>query len=155
MKSNITTQARRAGQFSVVLLMTAALSFFSLQPASASVAGAQYNANVLFRTLKGLGWNVRESFSYGLLAHGESQIIRTTLHAGNTYKIVAAGCEDAYDVDVAVFDENGNLIDSDHDTSRLAVADITPTWSGTFYIKVTMYDSTPNGAHFIVQYAYR
>jgi hypothetical protein len=37
----------------------------------------------------------------------------------------------------------------------LAVADITPRWSGTYFIKITMYNSTRNGAHYVVQYAYQ
>ena len=155
MKAKLYNYILRTGKSAVVLLMTVALSSFPIQPARASHAGAERNAALLFDALRDRGWNVRDSFTWGFLQRSDSTVIRTTLHSGNTYKIVAAGCEDAYDVDVAVYDENGNLIDSDHDTSPVAVADITPKWSGTFYIKVTMYNSTPGGAHYIVQYAYR
>ena len=47
------------------------------------------------------------------------------------------------------------LIDSDKDAQVLAVANITPRWSGTYFIKITMYNSTRNGAHYVVQYAYQ
>lgn len=123
--------------------------------ATASFAGARSNSAVLFRALQNRGWDVRDCFSVGLLGKGRSTVISTTLLAGNTYKIAAAGCEDAYDVDIAVYDENGNLIDSDKDAQVLAVADITPRWSGTYFIKITMYNSTRNGAHYVVQYAYQ
>ena len=140
-------------------LFVTALAFIALliaptPQAEASRYGAQMRANVLFNALLERGWTVRESFSWGLLERGESAIIRTTLYAGNSYQIAAAGCEDAYDVDLAVFDENGNLIAQDQDNSQLAVAAITPRWTGTFYLKVTMYHSTSNGAHYVVQYAY-
>lgn len=145
--------------FSVLRLLATlttltALLIAPVPQANASRLGAQVNANVLFNLLRSQGWTVRESFSWGLLERGDSVVIPTTLYAGNTYKLVAAGCEDAFDVDIAVFDENANLIDRDNDTSRVAVADFSPRWSGTFYIKVTMYNSTANGAHYVVQYAF-
>ena len=84
----------------------------------------------------------------------EGNRFETTLLEGYTYKIVAAGCADAYDVDIRVFDQNGNLIDGDDDTSNVAVADVTPRWTGTFNIVVTLYDSKYNGAHVFVEYAY-
>jgi hypothetical protein len=121
----------------------------------ASIGGARGNANVLFRALRANGWNVRDCFDVGLLRKGQSVVIRTTLLAGNTYKIAAAGCEDGYDVDISVYDQNGNFIDSDGDSQQLAVADVRPAWSGTYFIKVTMYNSTYNGAHYVVQYAFR
>lgn len=122
--------------------------------ADASLAGARYNAAVLFNKLRINGWAVRDCFDVGLLKKGQSVLIRTTLLAGNTYKIASAGCEDGFDVDIAVFDENGNFVSGDRDTSQLAVADVRPAWSGTFFIKVTMHNSTWNGAHYVVQYAY-
>jgi hypothetical protein len=132
----------------------ASLLLAPFQSAKASFDGARFTAAVLFDALRRAGWTVRNAADVGLLPRGRSVIIRTTLHAGNVYKIAAAGCEDAADVDVAVFDENGNFIDGDNDFQKLAVADIVPKWTGTFLIKVTMADSTPDGAHFVVQYAF-
>ena len=137
-----------------VTVSFALTSIFAPHQVYGSTTGARIHAAVLFNVLKADSWNVRDSFSTGLLQRGQSILIRTTLHAGNTYKIAAAGCEDSYDVDIAVYDENGNFVDGDDDTDRLAVADIAPAWSGTFILKVTMYNSTPNGAHYVVQYAW-
>lgn len=87
----------------------------------------------------------------GWLAPGKSIVVHTTLYRGNTYAFIAGGCEDAYDVDVAVYDENGSLIKKDNDTSVAAVVEnIIPKWTGKFYIKITMYRSTSNGAHYIL-----
>ena len=154
MKITSLTQVRHAGRFAIVSLLMAALLLLPMQPLHASAAGAERNAKILFDALRTRGWHVRDSYSYGFLKRGAYTVIQTQLLAGNHYKICAAGCEDAADVDISVFDENENLIDGDHDNSVLAVADITPKWSGTFYVKVTMYDSTPGGAHYVVQYAY-
>lgn len=155
MKHYLITRTRQAGKSILAVLMIVALSISTVSSLHASQAGARRNAARLFDVLRDKGWNVRDSFSMGFLERGESTLIRTTLQSGNTYKICAAGCEDAHDVDVFVYDENGNLIGSDDDTSPLAVATVTPKWTGTFYIKVRMYDSTPAGAHFIVQYAFQ
>lgn len=120
-----------------------------------SVPGARYTAAALFVGLRNQGWECRNSFSQGLLRRGGSTVIATTLYAGNNYCLAASGCEDAYDVDLAVYDENGNFIGSDSDRSSLAVVRITPRWTGTYYLKVTMFNSTYNGAHYVLQYAYR
>lgn len=126
-----------------------------IQFSTASVAGARYTAVALFVGLKRQGWECRDSFSQGLLRKGGSTVIATTLYAGNTYALAASGCEDAYDVDLAVYDERGNFIASDSNRSSLAVVRVTPRWTGTYYLKVTMFNSTYNGAHYVMQYAYR
>jgi len=139
-----------AAMLSAALLLTAT-------PATASVLGARVCAAVLFDALSN-DWYIRDAFNYGLLQRGQSAVLATTLNAGRTYKVVAGGCEDAFDVDVAVYDESGNLVSRDSDTSPLAVATVSPRWSGTFYVKVTMYQVRPNSggaAHYVVQYAYQ
>jgi hypothetical protein len=67
------------------------------------------------------------------------------------YYLVVGGCEDAYDVDISVYDEDGNFIDSDNDEMPVGVVQVSPKWSGTFYVKITMYNSTSNGAHWVLQ----
>jgi hypothetical protein len=140
-----------------LLAATVATILISSAPlADASERGARMRAADLFSQLDSdLGLNVRAHYVKGLLRRGESTIITTTLSAGNEYYLVAGGCEDAYDVDIAVFDENGNLVGKDDDTDSLAVAKVTPLWSGTFRVRITMYNSTANGAHWVLQYAYR
>lgn len=137
--------------------MTAAMlvTVIPWQASMASVQGARITAASLFLKLKENGYELRDFFSSGLLRRGQSVVIATTLSAGNDYTLVAAGCEDAYDVDLTVYDENGNRVGADGDTSDLAVVSVTPKWSGTYYIKVTMYNSTSNGAHYVLQYAFK
>jgi hypothetical protein len=125
------------------------------QMSTASVQGARISAATIFVKLKQRGYSLRDFFSSGLLRRGQSTVIATTLSAGNSYTLVAAGCEDAYDVDLAVYDENGNRIGSDGDSSAVAVVSVTPRWTGTYYLKVTMYNSTSNGAHYVLQYAFK
>ena len=138
-----------------ITILSVMLLFTNPVTTNASVSGARARADQICRVLRERGWQVRTNFTSGTLALGQSAFIRCTFYEGNTYKLVAGGCEDANDVDIAVYDENGNFIDSDQDASSLAVADFTPKWTGTFTVKVTMYDSTPDGAHFVLQYAFR
>lgn len=135
------------------LIMSA--MFWMPGTADASVNGAKVRASQLFQTLSGqLALSVRPAYTYGLLSRGQSIVIRTTLHAGNNYILAAGGCEDAYDVDIAIFDGNGNLVASDSDLQPVAVARVTPIYTGTFFVKITMSNSTRNGAHYVLQYAW-
>jgi hypothetical protein len=129
----------------------------TVTPATASILGARVRAAQIFNALSS-DWYIRSHYNSGLLRVGQSAVIPTTLHAGRTYKIVAGGCEDAFDVDIAVFDSAGNLVARDSSTSTLAVADLRANWTGTVYIRVTMARVRPNSgaaAHYVVQYAYR
>jgi hypothetical protein len=138
----------------IVIAVIAGGDFLSPQFAAASQESARRNAYALSMALEAAGFNVRELYNGTLLGRGQSVRFETTLRTGYTYKIAAAGCEDAYDVDVRVYDENGNLIDSDDDSSNLAMATVIPAWTGTYHIVVTLYRSAHNGAHVFVEYAY-
>lgn len=56
-------------------------------------------------------------------------------YAGETAYIYVNGDGDT-DLDLYVYDENGNLIDSDTDPGDFCLCSFTPKWSGTFTIKV-------------------
>jgi hypothetical protein len=136
------------------LVLTLALLVALPETSFASYQGARFQARRILHLARNQGYAVRAFYSQGLLRRGQSSILRLTLTSGVNYKIVVGGCEDCYDVDAALYDENGNYIDSDRDATAIAVLDSTPRWTGTFFLKVTMYNSTYNGAHYVVQYAY-
>lgn len=100
------------------------------------------------------GWNIRGDFQRGFLARGASTVVTSTLYQGNSYCFIAGGCQDAYDMDLILYDENGYLIDRDEDADRAAAVTVTPRWTGMFYVKVVMYDSTPDGAHWVLVTGY-
>jgi len=135
-------------------LLSASLVWTNPLSSHGSTEGAMFRARQILDALLDRGWTVNRYYDKGLLERGQSINIFLTLHAGVRYKIVVGGCEDAYDVDAALYDENGNLISRDHDTSSLAVVDVIPDWTGPFILRVTMYDSAPSGAHYVVQYAW-
>ena len=133
-------------------LFLAALLVAGLTPprAGASVAVARSSAEKFIEVIEE-GGPTFEEIGQGTLARGESAVLRTTLYKGNSYTIVAAGCEEATDVDVAIYDEELNLVRKDETRDRLASLEgIAPRYTGTFYIKVTMYESASEGAHYVV-----
>ncbi|MBV9127390.1 MAG: hypothetical protein JO117_04815 [Verrucomicrobia bacterium] len=139
-------------KFLTCLLASLALFNFGFEPnADASVAGARLRAYEIAAKMRAAGYTFVDGSS-GLLRKGEiSGLIKASLIKGNTYALVAGGCEDAYDVDVIVYDENGNVIGEDSDTAPVAVVEnITPAWTGDFFVRVRMYDCTSNGAHYVL-----
>jgi hypothetical protein len=135
-------------------LLSASLICTNPLSSHGSTEGAILRARQILDLLLDQGWTVNRTYDKGMLALGQSINIFVTLKAGVRYKLVVGGCEDAYDVDAVLYDENGNLISRDNDSSSVAIVDVTPTWTGPFILRVTMYDSSPNGAHYVVQYAW-
>lgn len=61
-----------------------------------------------------------------------------TLNRGYDYKITA-GCDgDCGDIDLKLFDENGNLVDSDVERDDNPIVSIAPRWTGRFRLRVIM-----------------
>jgi hypothetical protein len=90
---------------------------------------------------------MRDNYNHGSLEPGEYEVITTTLLSGLNYYFAAGGCDYAYDVDIAVYDANWNLIVRDNSTTKSAWVSIEVYRSGVFHIQVTMHDCTYSGAH--------
>lgn len=77
----------------------------------------------------------------GPLAHtdrvkaGYTDVYKFTFRAGEEAIIIVSGDGDT-DLDLYVYDENGNLIDSDTDRTDDCLASFTPRWTGEFTIKI-------------------
>lgn len=64
-----------------------------------------------------------------------TDVYRISFRAGQTAIVTVIGDGDT-DLDLYVYDENGNLIDKDVDYSDDCVVTFTPRWTGVFVIKV-------------------
>lgn len=64
-----------------------------------------------------------------------TDVYRITFRAGETAVVTAIGDGDT-DLDLYVYDENGNLIEKDADYTDDCVVTFTPKWTGVFVIKV-------------------
>lgn len=138
-----------------VALAIAALVIVGTAPrASANEAEAARAARDALYAMERAGLNVRATYQHGHLYPGQRSTHHTTLLRGNRYVFVAGGCRDAYDIDLYVYDENWNLVARDSLADQVAYVEVTPRWTGTFHIVVEMYDSTRDGAHWILQTGY-
>lgn len=63
-----------------------------------------------------------------------------TLNSGTAYTISAVCDEDCDDLDIRLYDQNGNLVDSDTDADSIPVVEVSPRWTGRFKLRVTMCD---------------
>ena len=82
-------------------------------------------------------WNVSPGRYY--------QVDRT-FYRGNTYVLAATGDSRVSDVDIKVYDENWNVIDSDEDSSNVALVSFTPSWTGVFHVRTINYSGQGTGS---------
>ncbi len=134
-----------------IILLAGAALLLSAGPAEASIQGARSRAIRIASIMNSHGVKFRDA-AVGILPTGGEKLVSVNLAAGRSYYFVAGGCEDAFDVDVMVYDQNRNLVARDSDSSTVAVAKITPRWTGKFFIKVRMHRATYNGAHYVLLY---
>lgn len=72
------------------------------------------------------------------LSTDENDYVTLNLRRGVNYVIVGVCDQDCRDIDLRLYDEDGNLIDSDTDSDDKPFVKVRPRWSGQFKIKVTM-----------------
>lgn len=140
----------------ICFVLISALQLMS-QKGKATEAQAEAEADAIAYVLKHeYGWDIKSYYSHGSLREGERASFSKTFYSGVEYALVAGGCDYARDIDIEIYDENYNLIEKDTDTGKNALVTFTPRWSGTFHIKVKMYDASATGlVHWVLQYGYR
>ena len=72
------------------------------------------------------------------LDDGDAEYITLTLRRGTTYGIVGVCDEDCRDIDLGIYDGNGNLIDSDIEYDDYPTVSVSPRWSGQYQLRVKM-----------------
>jgi hypothetical protein len=84
--------------------------------------------------LKGAGKMTR--IGSGTISGGAQEYFDVELTAGKPHRIYVRPDNEQADFDLAIFDENGNLVDFDTDASADAFCVVTPNWTGPFTIAV-------------------
>ena len=148
---------RMTGTFGLVVGIIVASSLIVALPSAglASRRSARDTALETARRIVAAGFDIRETYRSGLLRKGGRHVVRMTLYRGNEYALVGGGCRDCYDLDLILYDENWNQIDRDRMSDRVPIVTVRPRWSGTYYVVVEMYHSTPNGAHWVLLTGFR
>jgi hypothetical protein len=70
-----------------------------------------------------------------MLGTGDTDWYVVSFKKEQTYHFFGIGSENV-DLDMWLYDENGNLIDSDTGPDNIPVVQVTPRWNGKFFIKV-------------------
>lgn len=72
------------------------------------------------------------------LYHNSSDYITINLRAGKSYGIVGVCDRDCQDLDIALYDDRGNLIASDLEDDDIPAIGVTPYRSGTYRVRIDM-----------------
>jgi hypothetical protein len=83
----------------------------------------------------GDGWAIRTMTSTELEA-GKTRSYLVSLYADNEYRITTCADTRAKNLDVLIYDTEGNIVVRDETTDREPSIDFKPTASGTYYVVV-------------------
>ena len=72
------------------------------------------------------------------LYNGQNSVVDLRLYAGTTYVIVGACDVDCSDLDLRLFDENGNVVDDDLLSDDRPIVAVTPRHTAIFHARATM-----------------
>ena len=112
-------------------LLALALSFTAISASAASIENeADYRINGSSRTVERVSAN-------------STDVYNVTFIGGEPAEVFLVGDGDT-DLDLFIYDENGNLIDSDTDNTDVCLCEWTPRWTGRFTIKIRNYGSVYN-----------
>jgi hypothetical protein len=89
--------------------------------------------------LAGIGYNLVGEKT-GWLQDGQSTTFRVRLAQGTEFTFRGTCDSDCSDLDLELYDGNGNLVDSDYDPDDVPVVGVEPAWSGWFRVRVIMAD---------------
>ncbi|MCB9674255.1 MAG: hypothetical protein H6737_04010 [Alphaproteobacteria bacterium] len=115
-------------------MLTAAFATALLSsPALADEKQAEECVNTKVWDSYGDGWGVR-TMTKTTLAPGKTRNYLVTLYAGNEYRIQACGDESVTNLDVLLYDTEGNLLSRDEATDREPMFSYTPSSTATYYV---------------------
>ncbi len=117
--------------FMAATLMTPSIGY-------ASDAQSMQKLRTVKRYVERRGVDCRNRASGDYLTQGNHYVVPTTLYRRLEYVIIGAGDSSVRDLDILILDENYNEIDRDTMRDSAPIVEVTPRWSGTFYIGVLM-----------------
>lgn len=94
------------------------------------------------------GYQPDYNITFGRLPARTEKTYAIDLQAGRTYKLYAVCDGDCGNMDLCLYDSNGNLIDCDRLADAKPIVEVTPRWSDTFRLKVSMVDCRSNDCSF-------
>jgi hypothetical protein len=130
------------------------LAGVSLLIPTIAIAGNRYEEQIraqLITAARSLGVGNYQLFSSPyidtLTANGEDRL-NFTLTKGATYAIVGVCDEDCSDIDLELYDNNGNSISVDRANDDYPIVRVTPAWTGQFNLEVDMYNCSASYCYY-------
>ena len=127
-----------------MLLLTAALTaLFAPSTARAQdawVRQVREQISVVGSRFEQQGYELTHRIYTGALNDGASEMVNLELDVGREYQIMGACDEDCSDLDLTLYDGNGNVVDSDMLDDDYPLVSLTVTRSGVFRVRVSMAD---------------
>jgi hypothetical protein len=84
----------------------------------------------------------------GSLNHGEYQILTITVRPGTSYAFMGVCDEDCHDMDLRLYDPDGDEVDADVRTDDWPIVAVTPRFKGTYQVKVVMASCSRNPCYY-------
>jgi hypothetical protein len=124
----------------------------SPEPAVSTADDESYRAQITSQLMSMSQSAAEQGFAFtdsyvDKLPNEGSYSLSLSLDEGSTYMMRAACDADCRDVDLLIYDENSNLVQSDEEMDDYPATLVSPAWSGDFTLEITM----PNCA---AQYCY-
>jgi hypothetical protein len=99
------------------------------------------------------GFKIRDGHWSGTIKPQESKLIAVNLYAGNQYWFSAAAAGSVKKIEIAVYDEGGNLVTTEnYSEGERAAAGFSPTNSGQYYVLITLVEGDQSTFCFIYSY---
>jgi len=115
----------------MIVLATALLA----GPALANEKQAEECVNTKVWDSYGDGWGVR-TMTKTTLETGKTRNYLVTLYAGNQYRMLACGDDSVTNLDVLLYDTEGNMLSRDDSEGREPNFAYTPETTATYYVVV-------------------
>jgi hypothetical protein len=131
--------------------LLASVSLFSSTVAIASSRYEEEIPNQLMFAARALGFGDYQLFAGPYIdrldANGEARLT-FTLRKGATYAIIGVCDEDCSDIDMEIYDQNGNSIAVDRGTDDYPMLQISPAWTAEFTLEVDMYNCSTSYCYY-------
>lgn len=132
----------------VAVAVTVALAF-TIKPAHAQGEN-QWRSQVeryLKNSSKNLtdrGYEQTHETQIGSLRDNENESFTLTLHAGTKYALVGKCDDDCHDIDLVLYDADGDQVDSDIENDDYPLVQVTPSETQRYRVKVIMANCQTN-----------
>ena len=128
------------GRMALAVLLGVAL----LAPAAAQAQDSRWERQVSDQlrrygnVLSDKGYQLSHEIKTGSLGDDENEYFSLELDGGTSYALLGVCDEDCTDVDLRLFDADGNEVDSDVETDDYPVVEVRPGRSARYRVKVIM-----------------